>query len=257
MYVLTINKTEYKSVERWDELTIDKAISLHKLIDKMPKKLKDLYGALSKKDNEKAIDKINKIIGDQEKKKDFPAFYGKVLKLVSNIPQKIIDRVDWNYRTEMYYFKIGKGVSCESIVLGLLSFPYDYTIKKIKSFEFKGERLVLPYTKEVMGREVPMYGEQALTFSESADMELFSAKLEAGKYTWAKNIVSILCRPKGEEYDEETSLRRAEKMGSLTMDIVWEVFFCYIKCLNTSNRNTLISLLRSGLSKKKQHLAAA
>ena len=104
---------------------------------------------------------------------------------------------------------------------------------------------MFPSSKTVLGVSIPFYNESALAFAESADMELFAEDMAGGRYKWATNIISILCRPEGEKYNEQRSLERAEKMGELTMDIFWDVFFCSIKCFNISNANFLTYLLQS------------
>ena len=248
MYVIKANDKQYKFKQRWNEITINESIALYEVIEAMPEKLKELYELLAKKHTDevqKEIDKLNGSIGNKETKKLFPAFYGKVLKVLSNMPQAIINKIDWSQRTELYYFKMADGVSNESVVIGLLHAPFDYISTNMKSFKFGEEVLFLPTTTSVMGEDIPLYNETALAFAESADIELFADEMAGGRYKWAVNTISILCRPEGEEYDEKTSLARAEKMGELTMDIFWEVFFCSIKCFNISNANTLTYLLQS------------
>lgn len=248
MYILEINNKQYKKAQDWPDITIAESIQLYHLIDKMPAKLRRLYELLAKEqtpETQKEIDTINDGITDTEQKKTFPSFYGKVLNILSTIPQAVINRIDWSYRTEHFYFKLGDGISCESIIIGLLVAPIDFTPKYIESFELDGETLMLPQSKEVLGNNIPLYNEDALTFCESADLELFSDGMAGGRYEWATNLISILCRPKGEQYDEARSLERAKKMDTLTMDIFWEVFFCATKCFNISNANTLTSLLQS------------
>lgn len=260
MYLIDINNISYRLKQNWNEITINEAIEIMKVINKMPERLREYYDLILKKQTKQVKTKITKWNEDitlEERVKIFPAFYGKMLYKLSNAPQKVIDRVDWQSRTNIYNFKIGEGISCESVVIGLLSFPFDYKIQGIESFKLKGEALLLPVTRSVLGEDRPMGNEPAITFTESADLEIFASKLSGGVYERATNIISILCRPKGEEYDEEKSLKRAESMGKLTMDIFWEVFFCIIKQSHILKRDMLICLLGQELKTKKQYLKVA
>ena len=260
MYLIDINNVSYQLKQGWHEITINEAIEIMKVINKMPERLREYYDLILKKQTKQVKTKIAKWNEDvtlEERVKIFPTFYGKMLYKLSNVPQKVIDRVDWQSRTNIYNFKIGEGISCESVVIGLLSFPFDYKVKNSESFKFKGETLLLPVTKSILGEQKPMADEQAIVFTESADLEIFANKLSGGVYERATNIISILCRPKGEEYDEEKSLKRAEDMGKLTMDVFWEVFFCIIKQSHILKRDMLICLLGQELKTKKQYLKVA
>lgn len=260
MYLLEINNITYRLKQGWHEITINEAIEIMKIINKMPERLREYYDLILKqqtKDVKAKIIKWHELITVEEQKKIFPTFYGKMLYKLSNIPQNVINRVDWQNRTDIFHHKVDNSISCESVVIGMLSFPFDYEIQDIKQFEFDKEILLLPLTKFVLNEERPMADEDAIVFTEAADLEIFSEKLAGGLYEYAPNIVSILCRPKGEKYDEEKALKRAEKMGKLTMDIFWEVFFCIIKQSNTLRKNILISLLDKELKTKRQRLKAA
>jgi len=67
----------------------------------------------------------------------------------------------------------------------------------------------------------------ALEYSESADLMTAFSSLSGGAkdYSRLPMLVAILCRPKGEPYDEEAAIQRSETFESLTMDVVWSVFF--------------------------------
>lgn len=260
MYLVDVNQVTYRLKEAWHEITINQSIEIMKVINKMPERLREYYDLILKKQTKEVkakIEKWNDSVTVEERKKTFPAFYGRMLFKLSSVPQKVVDRIDWQGRTNIYHFKIGEGISCESVVIGLLSFPFDYKVQGIKSFKLNGETLLLPSTKTVLGKDKPMADEQAIVFTESADLEIFSEKLASGIYEYATNIVSILCRPKGEEYDEDKSLKRAEKMGKLSMDIFWEVFFCIIKRSILLNRDMITCLLDRELRTKRQLLKVA
>ena len=68
------------------------------------------------------------------------------------------------------------------------------------------------------------------------------------------NIIAILCRPKDEQYDEAKSLKRAETMSELSMDIVWEIFFYLSSAYNTLGDTLLTYLKELESTKQKQPL---
>jgi hypothetical protein len=234
---IQIGGLPYKVVESWSEMTIQQAVELYEICEDIPDKLNDLYRALSNKEElQKAMLKVS----EKESIKTFPAFYGKILEHLSDIPGDVINKIPWNDRTAFYNKYL------EQYIIGLLYHPIDFQAKGIESFEYEGEEYFLPATKVVINDERLFADETAITFAESADLELNSRSMAGGKYTVAPNIISILCRPKGEVYDEAKSLERAERFKELTMDVFWEVFFCLEERLRNLRNGTLTFLAGSG-----------
>lgn len=250
MYIIEINGKEYKAIEKWEDMFCFQAVELQKVINKdCPEKLKNLYEAygLKKDEQDKAIKKVYKTMTNEDLIKIFPIFYGKVIKLLTNVEQKVINKIQSEDRLTFYQ------KYCLPFVIGIYSnFPTDFKPKGIKFFEFEGEKYLLPVGEKKLGIDIPMVNLSALEFTETADLQIFAKDLEGGQFERANNIISILCRPAGEKYDEKICLERAEKFKNLTMDIVWEVFFCIMKCSVILNQNMLISLLRQQLREQKQ-----
>lgn len=217
MVKVNITGKKYTVIEQWNEITINQAAEIYTACDDIPDKLLDIYQALSDKDK---LADVMEQVDEQESIKDFPVFYGKIIEMMSDIPAEIIDRISWNERTAFYNLYL------EKFIIGLLLHPFDYKAENIKSFTHEGKIYLLPETKTIINDERTFAEATAVEFAESADLELHSRKMKSGKYGVAANIISILCRPKGEKYNEATSLKRAEGFGELTMDVFWEVFFC-------------------------------
>ena len=98
-----------------------------------------------------------------------------------------------------------------------------YEPKGIEKFEHNGVEYYLPrLTADGFGGLLPMADETAESWAESNDLHLASAN----PYEYMPLIVAILCRPKGEEYNEQSARARAEVFKQLPAYIAFEVFFC-------------------------------
>ena len=252
MHVIEVNGIDYKCLESWKEMRISKAIEIQQILDDIPSLLKEVYDLRVSKSGTKKAD-IDKLIGKIDTKdriKYFPLFYGEIIKALTDIPGSVMDGIMWDMRTQFY------NMYCERLVIGLLYGDYDH-IEPIKSFRFKRgideplmmETFLLPREDHVLGKPVPMADAQTIEFTEVADLEIYSEQLKGGKYQVAPNIISILCRPKGEAYNEKKSLARAEMFMDLTMDIVWEVFFCIHRLSIISSQNIQIYKLEKALGR--------
>lgn len=250
MHVLSINGTEYKSIETWDEMPLSMAVDIHKV--NIPSILKELYDEYAQKEpDEKKITELNDNIAHEDRVKHFPLFYGQIICILAGIPEDVLEHIMWDMRTEFYR------KYCERFVTGIMYGDYS-DIKNIDSFDWEDSSYYLPKSGHFMDGNVelaaskdqstPMENEQTIVFTEIADLEVYSEQLEGGKYEVAANIISVMCRPQSEVYDEKTSLARAEKFQQLPMNIVWEVFFCILQLSTISSQNTLISKLRKAVA---------
>lgn len=247
MIHLEIDNKPYKCIEKWDEMKLSTATLIHTLCKtELPEKLVEYYQLLTLEDNKEDIKKLSETYTEKDIVKHFPEFYGKAIELLTDIPKEIIDKLQSGYR-QSFYKKY-----CEMFVFGILHFPVDYKIEKIKSFNFNDTEYFLPETKIVLNQHKPFFDRSAIEFTEAADLEMYAKELSGGKYEMAANIISILCRPKIvaqsygktkvdligliEPYDEQTCLNRAEQFEDLTMDKVFEVFFCFQQHTNLSEQ---------------------
>jgi hypothetical protein len=138
------------------------------------------------------------------------------------------------YITEFFFHH------CLPYLLALKHAP-DYEPLNIPDFEFKGEIYVVPPSRKIADMLIPFADEKAITFVESTQLmgAIFESK-SIGLGNMAL-VTAILCRKENEAYNEQVALQRATEFMDLTMDIIWEVFFCIINGLAMSNRR--ISML--------------
>lgn len=227
MVEVVINKRSYHFNTEWGDITIQEAINLRILLDDIPEKLKAVYDCYASKETKKNKEQLQKRldtalmeITKEEEIREFPEFYGEVIMMLSDIPKSVIKRVLWRERTRIY------DSMCLQIVISLLWEPKHIT--SVKSIQLGSEVLLGPEDKKILDEVRPMGHSQSVIFTESTDLELFSEEMKGGKYSVWPNIISIVYRPEGEEYDEDKSLERAEKLKTLDMKTAWGVFF-YLK----------------------------
>jgi len=256
MILFNVNGKQYKLIESWSEMTIEKASTINEVIEKeMPVALNDYYKLLSIRDDndrEKELDEWFKVVDDKALVKTFPDFYGKLIALFTDIPSELVQNIYHNERTTFFKTYI------EKFVIGLIYGPIDYIDSRRISFEFNGIEYFLPITKNILGADRPFHDRKAIEFTEAADLELFSKDMAGGKLAVAANIISILCRPhvnkEVEPYNEEVCLKRAEEFKQLGMDICFDVFFCLNEHIITSRQTSLILRLNQLLKDQTKEM---
>lgn len=223
-------KKTHKIKTSWNELILSEAIEVHKCIDTfMPAVVKEIYTMYANGQDKKFPEQLKALLAavtDEDNCINLPTFYGELIQVISDINPQDLAMISPASRCMIY----------ESYLVGLVSsimfFP-QFEPKNIASFEIDGAEYFLPVTDKALGAEVPMSDRTAIEFSEVADLDLNSKELAGGKYERAKEIISILCRPKVngvlEKYDQKKCLERADSFLKLPMEIVFEVFFCFIK----------------------------
>jgi len=235
----------------WEDVTLSQAIEINKICNEFPKEIKDIYGLIVGKQSDEVKNKIIEIenaLSDELKSKTLPALYGRIIQVLSDVPEHIMRLWTPAERTAFYLDYAFK------FVLGIMFMPFDYKQKNIIKFNHEEVNYYLPETTQILNQHKPMAHTTAIEFTEVADLEIASKDLQGGKFERAANIVSILCRPKDEVYNENTSLSRVESFMKLPMDVVWEVFFCFIEPLILYNQRTLISSLKEKVELlKKTH----
>ncbi len=226
MHVVEINGQEYKHKERWDELTLADCADLYPVIDDIPDELHKYYEITLLKegeDRESALRELEESLTDEHYLRTFPEYYGKVLVALSNIPEDVMSQVLWDSRE--LTFK----VHSEKFVIGMLFMPLDLNYDNFKKFTFKKVTYHTQKEEEILGKFIPMKGAETIEFLEASQMMTNAKNLEGGVYERGAHIIAILCRPKGEEYDEKKMLKRAEIFKDLPMSVVFQVFFSLLK----------------------------
>lgn len=248
MLKVSINNHEYEVRNTWADITIDQAAQVAKI--KMPDCLKEVYKASLQSDGpddrDKKIEKATLAITIEQQVKSIPRYYGQVLEILSNVPHEVIKKISSPSVTVLYQTYL------QDIVEGILYYPNLEESDQIEFFEFQGEKYYLPVSKEIMGKPIPMVDLTALEFTESADILIgLNVLNESRDLTHLANLIAILCRPKGELYDERKSADRAKQFTQLTMDIVWRVFFSLITPLVILNQFAQISSIKKALKRVK------
>lgn len=245
MIKVTIDEKDYQIKNFWDEITLRKAQELINI--PIPDSLKEIYEALLIDDKLKTYHKKQKALAPEQQIKEHPLFFGKTITLLSDIPDEVMEYVDPESRIEIYFNHIEQNYL--DIFFGT---PNDYKPENIKQFEFKNETFYFPETLKIFDKFIPQYKENALPFTEAADIMIKIGRLKDFGIEAMSEIIAIYCRKKNEQYNEQLVIERSEGFRDLPMNIVWEVFFCIIKLLNTSVKrlNTYISSAGEELKEK-------
>jgi hypothetical protein len=231
MLQLEIEERVYNAPAGWHEVTLGKFIELCNI--EIPEKLRSLWVA-SAGDDEAELAKAEDAIGTTETTKVFPTYYGKVMALLTTVPQEVIDRMHWPLREQFFNKHLRHYIYSSfarfpvHIVDGRLEM-YDPEPKA--SFKLGGVEYFLPKTLKVYGEEIPLGKEQAVTFAEASDIEVALRDMAEGAANRLPMFVAIYCREKGKLYSEEETMVRAEKFMGLPMEEVWRVFFCTFRQL--------------------------
>lgn len=105
-----------------------------------------------------------------------------------------------------------------------------YKPREFESFEFEGEEFFMPISiHDGFGGIMPMAEVSAEEWAESNDLRIASTNV----MEYAHLIIAILCRPKGEKYNERVARERAERFKDLPCNIAFDVFFCKLQPMNT------------------------
>lgn len=233
MIQLKIDNTAYKIVSEWCDLTIQDAIDYYGI--PQPEILRDLNRLFFK--NTEEYMKAYNGISQRDRMVTLPEYYGKVLKVMSDIPQEVINRMFWRVRTEMYEAYLFK------FILGLDIAP-GYEPRQVGFFWHDGVKYMIPDDRQMT----------AVEFCEAADLELLGLELFQNKGEVMARLMAVLCRPEGERYDEEKIRARIEPFKTLTLDKVWEVDFFLTGYLNGFARN-VATYLRAGRSRLEKQLS--
>jgi len=218
--MIKINEKEYQ-IKDWDVLTIAEAQQLTDI--ELPKKMKKLYQAKDEKEYEEAQKKIT--ANDEI---EFGEYAGEVLRIMSDIPDDLIDYMQYYDRNDLYEYH------CREKIVSLLSDIPLYEPKGMKSFKLNGDVFHFPKGLKIFDKYLPNHSEKSLTFVEG--QAIFKAYMETKDKGNIAMLIAVYCRPKGEQYDEKKTIERAEKFKSLPMEVAWELFFYIYKQLNMSVR---------------------
>lgn len=224
MIAVKIEGSEYSLKDDWDDITLREFQDICRL--SVPSKLKERYVALLSGDTAK-YDQIKDTY--REVVKTHPKFYGEVIRLLSNIPKEVIDRIEWSVRTRLYSEYLLPFVETT-----LAPLPLEARDGKIeyykpvgaKAFSLNGETFYFPESLMYGGREIPMAKEKIVTFAEASDIQIALHEWGEQGIDAMAQVCAVYLRKEGEQHTDELVLQRMEQFKDLPMSVVWEVFFC-------------------------------
>lgn len=227
MLKVEINNEVYNVCEKWEDLTLTGMSELGSLVTSSPEWVPKFHNSNIEVENEEYL--------------LFITFTRKAAVILSDIPIEVVYNIKRSDIQSLYMTYFTRFID------GCVNSP-DYKVKGIEKFSFKGNDYYLPLCdKDVSGNLMPCVNITALELSESTDLRNASNQMSGGNFIFASNVISILCRPKGEKYDENICKQRAKTFVDLPMNIVLEVFFCLEQLTVISQQNTQISTLREKL----------
>lgn len=211
MIVLGINNTDYRVYESWSEITIPKAREIYKVALSIPECLDEVYKERAKGEGVDE-DQLNLLLDELDNNTEaLDSFYVKALRVLSDIPNKIIKQINKDDLKACYEAYL------MPLIFGCLYYPLE-KINDIEVVETMGEKYFAPESKEVMNIVRPLYNETVGVFCDASDVDN-SSKKNKQKYDFAELIISIIYRAKEEIYSEKQSIERAKIFTHLTCDV--------------------------------------
>ena len=214
MLVFSAGEHEFSVPEEWSEITLEKYAVFIDAVNELQKKLKE-------DDNED--------IGFYQIVLEYREHFNKLFQTFTGIEPSIIDRIkaDNIYTTYMY-------------IMNFLKEP-DYN--KIDSFTFKRKKYYLPKSKiDYFGNEIEMAEASFGEVVEAMQVQEMDKSFQENNFKVLPYQIAMLCRRKGEDYNDQIIKERAEVFKKLTMDIVWQVAFFLIRQKQKSLKRLLQSL---------------
>ena len=123
--------------------------------------------------------------------------------------------------------------------------PETYKPKAIAEFHHKGVTYLMPYNLEIGENLILQHGQNVKSFIEASNLlKQFSTLRSDGIKAMPALIASIVKVDMNEVFDEVVISERAKDFETLTMDIVWEVFFCLSQLIIKFGSDTLQSMTK-------------
>jgi hypothetical protein len=240
---------QYTGRTEWGDITLAQFIELSKI--PIPEKLRAYFiglGQLSDlPESEKAYTDALAAITETDWLKNFPKYYGEVFSVLTDMPKEAIDTINGETRSEMFerFFRHFIMTLCYDIPMMTEDGKQkEYIAPKMDSFDIEGETFYFPKSLRIMGADVPMAGEDVVTFSEGADIELAIRSLAQEGLEKFPMFMAVYCRKEGEKYSEDVVMSREELFLKTPMDAVWSLFFYTEELTLTSTLTILQSLNR-------------
>ena len=214
MLVFSAGEHEFTVPEEWSEITLEKYAVFIDAVNELQKKLKE-------DDNED--------IGFYQIVLEYREHFNKLFQTFTGIEPSIIDRIkaDNIYTTYMY----------------IMNFLKEPEYNKIDSFTFKRKKYYLPKSKvDYFGNEIEMAEASFGEVVEAMQVQEMDKSFQENNFKVLPYQIAMLCRRKGEDYNDQIVKERAEVFKELPMDVVWQVAFFLIKQKQKSLKRLLQSL---------------
>lgn len=214
MLVFSAGEHEFTVPEEWSEITLEKYAVFIDAVNELQKKLKE-------DDNED--------IGFYQIVLEYREYFNKLFQTFTGIEPSIIDRIkaDNIYTTYMY----------------IMNFLKEPEYNKIDSFTFKRKKYYLPKSKvDYFGNEIEMAEASFGEVVEAMQIQEMDKSFQENNFKVLPYQIAMLCRRKGEDYNDQIVKERAEVFKELPMDVVWQVAFFLIKQKQKSLKRLLQSL---------------
>lgn len=234
----------------WEDISLSDFVAICKI--KMPQKLLAMY--MNAEDKEKWEAVFNEVTYE-DNEKNFPEYFGKLLAILSDIPQPIIDLIQADQRTELfnqYLFPFAYSSVTDYPVILNEGKSELYQPKEMKTVKYKGQTYYFPETLNINGLDSPLANEEIISFTEASSIMTTWNKLSEHGAEYAAMIPAIYLRKKNEKYSEKLVMERKKLFEGLSMDVVWSLFFYIIGRAVRSMSDTLSSSMESEPTRNKR-----
>ena len=238
MIKITINGKKYKGVYRWEEMTLGQFCDLAAM--PFPEGYEALIiadGSYSPENKEQYIQEYLKAT-DKQLNVLFPAYYRKVIGILTNIPDSVIinpEKVNELY--EFHFKPFILSLIYHAPVIYFMGQIQRYTPPDIKRFRIGLNSFRLPEVIRVMDQLIPLQKEPIITYTEACDL-ISGNRITKDDVKRLALFMSIYCRKQWESYKEERSLARQDLFMKAPMSAVWVVFFYTVRRLKGSGQIT-------------------
>ena len=104
------------------------------------------------------------------------------------------------------------------------------SLETTKSFKLKNKEYFFPIAK----MQTSTFGD----YIEASQLDMLAEKHESGRIGVISEQMAVLCRERGEVYDEQLVVKKSKLFKDLTMDVVWDFIFFLTKQTNTLNQHS-------------------
>ena len=213
----------FKIPEKWSEIKLQDYALFIDGINKLQDKLKQ-------------DDKEN--CGLYELILSYREYFNEIFEAFTKVDSKIIEHIKAEDMFTIYNY--------------MMDFLNEPEKKDIKSFRFKNKTYYLPSSKvDYFGNEIKMAEATFGEVLEAMQVQELDKSFTDNKYKALPYQIAILCRPKGEAYDDQKVAARAKLFQDLNMEIVWKIAFFLMRRKLKSLKATL-----QYLEKQKERVEA-